>query len=167
MTQLLKFRKRSKVPAVKRNEVVLFVDQDGTLKRRDDNGDVSEIGGGGGNPTPPVTLTGTDGATRPLTVVGSNDQSADFLRVAQRDGQSALQIQADGLGNATTIVLRTHDPGLGGLIRFLSDEYKMGTIDATDTTLGFFGAAPVVQQAHPVTLDDVIAVLVAFGLVAA
>jgi hypothetical protein len=167
MTQLLKFRKRSKVPAVKRNEVVLFVDQDGTLKRRDDNGDVSEIGGGGGNQTPPVTLTGTDGATRPLTVVGSNDQSADFLRVAQHDGQSALQIQADALGNATTIVLRTHDPGLGGLIRFLSDEYKMGAIDTTDTTLGFFGAAPVAQQTHPVTLDDVIAVLVAFGLVAA
>lgn len=121
MSQLLKFRKRSKLPVVKRNEVVLFVDQDGTLKTRDEDGNVSVVGAGGGGgslPDPitdPVNIAATDTENYSLFVVAPENMNSQIVELQNFGGDELFSVDANG-----TLVARgqsqlgggsTQDPG--------------------------------------------------------
>jgi hypothetical protein len=70
-------------------------------------------GGGGGGVTPPVTITGTDPATTPLTVKGAAGQSSQIFRVRSADNSSAIFVAADSASGLAAVGLA--GPNFGGL----------------------------------------------------
>lgn len=84
-------------------------------------------------------------------------ESSSTVEVHALDGVSpgVLQVHTDALGSMSI------DVGAGGL--FIGSAAGLAV---ASQALGFFGVAPVAQQATPVTLGDVIALLQAYGLAA-
>ncbi len=75
---------------------------------------------------------------------------------ADGDGNSGVEVFGQGVNNGG-VLLSTKDTGNGGVM------IQPG-LNPTEEFVGFFGVGPVVKQATPVTLGDVIALLQAYGL---
>lgn len=115
----------------------------------------------------PVTFTGTDPATVPLTVLGAPAQSADIMDVTEETASFGLFVGADG---SVTLAAPT-----GGSIG-LGNTTTLILVDGSTNALGFFGHAvgtqpaitgslsTVIDAAAKAVLASIIAALVGIGL---
>jgi len=121
-----------------------------------------------------------DKATGSLIVnpVGGSAPNADILLEAGTHLSNGIQVSGNGVGNGVGLTAGETGgtAGIEGDAGIILDLITSGSIllqSATPTTivevtfdnkLGFFGVAPIVRHATPVTLADVIALLQAYGL---
>jgi len=99
-------------------------------------------GGGTGNVTPPVTLTGTDINTVPLTVVGPASQATHYFNVQNSSLTPLFQIQVDGevaMGPAApslngTLKVGNTDPARRGIVFKAASAQSGRLLDLLDST---------------------------------
>jgi hypothetical protein len=138
---------------------------------------------------PDVSQALTNGAFTIQSPVGSTANETDVFYIRDEGGNIVMSIACTGgmtirersegtdgfvlVGNNGDSISISHSGGRSRLVAAsgsswtIEDAGNAQLIEVTgDSKMGFFGVAPVVQPAAPITLGDVIAALKTLGLVA-
>src|SRR5438105_1581855 len=110
-------------------------------------GIVSGGSAGGAGASAPLTLTGTNAATVPLTIKAAATQASDFLLVSQSDNSPIIEVAADGTGHVDAISIT------GGDANSNFSTGRVFSLSGTGIRLAVSTHGCIISGANAATLD--------------